>query len=52
MPTITLPDGRALEIEVTGPDDGPVSSSTTARRGRRPRCRRTPVEPRLVATGW
>jgi pimeloyl-ACP methyl ester carboxylesterase len=24
MPTITLPDGRALEVEVTGPDDGPV----------------------------
>jgi pimeloyl-ACP methyl ester carboxylesterase len=24
MPTFTLPDGRDLEIEVTGPDDGPV----------------------------
>lgn len=24
MPTITLPDGRHLEVEVTGPDDGPV----------------------------
>ena len=24
MPTITLPDGRDLEVEVTGPDGGPV----------------------------
>ena len=24
MPTITLPDGRDLEVEVTGPDAGPV----------------------------
>ena len=24
MPTITLPDGRTLELEVSGPDDGPV----------------------------
>src|SRR5689334_15387896 len=24
MTTITLPDGRDLEVEVTGPDDGPV----------------------------
>ena len=24
MPTITLPDGRRLEVEVTGPDAGPV----------------------------
>ncbi len=24
MPIITLPDGRDLEVEVTGPDDGPV----------------------------
>jgi pimeloyl-ACP methyl ester carboxylesterase len=24
MSTITLPDGRDLEVEVTGPDDGPV----------------------------
>jgi pimeloyl-ACP methyl ester carboxylesterase len=24
MPTITLPDGRALEVEISGPDDGEV----------------------------
>jgi pimeloyl-ACP methyl ester carboxylesterase len=24
VPMITLPDGRELEVEVTGPDDGPV----------------------------